>query len=510
MSESFLAVVDTRADDAKAVAGSSITLTISGCPHSLYSARSDTVFSVKLKMSALLGAPPSQLWLHHRGRRLQDERRLRDCKLPSPCIIDVQRFAIPFVKCPTPGCAATILPEKVKSHVRRCPVLYAEREKLALGIFSRSVNWGLAAPAHIAAASDNNSDLTATSAAPPSPLPEEEFATLLLRAHTEAVGADLIHTPLGAACEPRKSATRHAAQRSAIAALLGRLGVLGHGHTVVEFGAGNGELSLTIAQAQTAPEAGQADFSIALVDAATPPESNADGRLRQILDLRRVQGRGGDTCGCSTRTGTLGVVGTADGSCFWRFKIGLEDLLLQPLCERVAPGRRCVVAAKHLCGAATDFALRAVVAARGMGAAPIAVVLGTCCHHRCAWAAYPNHAFLAQHGVGRADFERMARLTGAGVDRRVAHDSVDLARRAKDLIDQGRVEYLRANGFDASLETYVDAAVSPENVLIVATASTACSASRRKQARPREENAVLDPNMCASCDQPADEGLCRG
>ena len=55
------------------------------------------------------------------------------------------------------------------------------------------------------------------------------------------------------------------------------------------------------------------------------------------------------------------------------------------------------------------------------------------------------------------------------MDRRQPQDGVDVARRAKDLIDEGRADYLRANGFSASLRTYVDSSVSPENVIIVAT-----------------------------------------
>ena len=43
-----------------------------------------------------------------------------------------------------------------------------------------------------------------------------------------------------------------------------------------------------------------------------------------------------------------------------------------------------------------------------------------------------------------------------------------VGRRAKDLLDYGRAEYLRANGYDVALRPFVDAAVSPENVVIAA------------------------------------------
>ena len=45
-----------------------------------------------------------------------------------------------------------------------------------------------------------------------------------------------------------------------------------------------------------------------------------------------------------------------------------------------------------------------------------------------------------------------------------------MGRMAKDLIDHGRADFLSQHGFDdVGLHTYCDAALTPENVLIVAT-----------------------------------------
>ena len=46
----------------------------------------------------------------------------------------------------------------------------------------------------------------------------------------------------------------------------------------------------------------------------------------------------------------------------------------------------------------------------------------------------------------------------------------DVGRRAKDVLDEARAEYLRSHGFEARLSTFVDASVTPENALIVASA----------------------------------------
>lgn len=98
------------------------------------------------------------------------------------------------------------------------------------------------------------------------------------------------------------------------------------------------------------------------------------------------------------------------------------------------------ITGKHLCGAATDYTLRAMLAAakpstppapantehepavtthvvdqgshtrqwcwRGGGLAP-------CCHHRCSWRAYVGKDIMRQAGISPAEFEIIAWLTGA-------------------------------------------------------------------------------------------------
>ena len=147
----------------------------------------------------------------------------------------------------------------------------------------------------------------------------------------------------------------------------------------------------------------------------------------------------------------------------------LEDIDLARLREGLAPGRELIVVSKHLCGRASDFALRAIGRASADGVPPRAVLLGTCCHHRCEWQAYPNRPYLERLGFGPADFELLCRMSSRGVNPADASDVAQVARRAKDLLDEGRAAFLRALGYEAHLATYVDASISPENVLVVAT-----------------------------------------
>lgn len=101
-----------------------------------------------------------------------------------------------------------------------------------------------------------------------------------------------------------------------------------------------------------------------------------------------------------------------------------------------------VAVAKHLCGCATDFALRSIVAAGrladgardGAGAGPDdaaaaagtpavstpghmdTVMVATCCHHRCTWDTYVNRPFLEAAGIDADDFRLLTVLSGWGTN----------------------------------------------------------------------------------------------
>lgn len=72
----------------------------------------------------------------------------------------------------------------------------------------------------------------------------------------------------------------------------------------------------------------------------------------------------------------------------------------------------CAVAvSKHLCGAATDLALRACVRATSAGSHRITgVAFALCCHTVCSWDVYVNQAFMLEHGLGSEEFEVTSRM----------------------------------------------------------------------------------------------------
>lgn len=153
-----------------------------------------------------------------------------------------------------------------------------------------------------------------------------------------------------------------------------------------------------------------------------------------------------------------------------------------------ADGVVCV--SKHLCGAATDAALAGVCGAFAVRAC----VLAPCCHQKAKKKDYANLAYLEALGFCREhvglrggtqdnDFRTLLWLIqfSKSADplawehrRRVMTQILgfrrcrDLGLKARRLLEEGRLRYLRDRGFEAELVRYVDAATTPDNLAIVA------------------------------------------
>ncbi|XP_063366430.1 tRNA:m(4)X modification enzyme TRM13 homolog [Cydia amplana] len=172
-----------------------------------------------------------------------------------------------------------------------------------------------------------------------------------------------------------------------------------------------------------------------------------------------------------------------------RIRADLAHLALEAV-PVVAECEAVVALAKHLCGVATDYALRCI-AAPGVVSKTRGAVLATCCHHRIEQALYVANEPLKELGIDAEEFNIMLGIVswatcgdGRSRERRLLEppqeaqeaqeagrrqeQREETGRRAKALFDWGRVLWLRARGFDARLCRYVPRDVSLENVAIVA------------------------------------------
>ncbi|CAH2088410.1 unnamed protein product [Euphydryas editha] len=276
-----------------------------------------------------------------------------------------------------------------------------------------------------------------------------------------------------------ESSLRHLRQASQLLHIVENEQLVQPNTCYVELGAGKGHLSYYAWWAWCQGT----DSNVLLIDRASLRHKR-DNKLR---DTRSNVNQSNN----DTEVDSNMEISSYKSSNVQRIRADLAHLAL----ERVpaARARRALVGyAKHLCGVATDYALRCITAEGARGALRGAV-LATCCHHRCQRAACLAARRLAEVGVNAEEFNVLLGIVswatcgdGRSRERRAAAGEGEreaaegratrlsreqrerVGRRAKVLLDWGRVSYLRECGFDARLVYYVPTTVSLENVCIVA------------------------------------------
>ncbi|XP_059503796.1 tRNA:m(4)X modification enzyme TRM13 homolog [Stegostoma tigrinum] len=303
-------------------------------------------------------------------------------------------------------------------------------------------------------------------------------------------------------------AFKHLKQQASLAGNLERMGLLGSNRCFVEFGAGRGKLSHWI--------------DLALQDA-----KNVYFLLVERATTRfKVDGKHKNR-----------------GSVFERLQVDIKDLSLGKV-PLLARKRLPVVGiGKHLCGAATDLALRCLMESyktnlEDTGKEPpekrlksdemctigdhkclsnctvdsaenrspvLGVAIALCCHHRCEWRHYVGKEFFFSQGLDAEDFrifQRMSSWATCGMKQHASgvgetefdkanqkeqledhnfeeesftydgtltvEEREHLGHLCKRLIDQGRIYYLKQQGFDSVLQYYASPSISLENVLLTA------------------------------------------
>uniref|UniRef100_A0A8C9XVR1 tRNA:m(4)X modification enzyme TRM13 n=1 Tax=Sander lucioperca TaxID=283035 RepID=A0A8C9XVR1_SANLU len=211
------------------------------------------------------------------------------------------------------------------------------------------------------------------------------------------------------------SAHKHLRQQSSILGHLEALGLLGRGRCFVEFGAGRGKLSHWIHEALKSPET---------------QETRETQEDLQILLVER----------CSTRFKVDGKHQDA-GVEFERLQVDIQHLDLSKVPLLRQKKLPLVGVGKHLCGAATDLALRCLMETPGpteqiepppkrlrtsepdagpgvagpdilAGPGPVlGVAVALCCHHRCEWRHYVGRRFFLQRGLGAREFSAFCRMS---------------------------------------------------------------------------------------------------
>ncbi|KAJ8446450.1 hypothetical protein Cgig2_019343 [Carnegiea gigantea] len=193
-------------------------------------------------------------------------------------------------------------------------------------------------------------------------------------------------------------------------------------------------------------------------------------------------------------------------------KMSIEDLNLNAV--ESLRGVPYLAIGKHLCGPATDLTLRCCLAEHNdqdHGTEQTVrqhikgIAVATCCHHLCQWKHYPNKRYLLNLGIAKDDFHAITWFTSWAVDadhgsefsddsyahlplppsdrnenggdvegavevirNTQAFDRAAVGFMCKDIIDMGRLMWIKEQGLEAKLVKYVPSNISPENRLLVA------------------------------------------
>ncbi|EOA19398.1 hypothetical protein CARUB_v10000968mg [Capsella rubella] len=191
-----------------------------------------------------------------------------------------------------------------------------------------------------------------------------------------------------------------------------------------------------------------------------------------------------------------------------RMRIDIEDFNLNAV--ESLHGVPYVAVGKHLCGPATDLSLRCCLS-RQDGESPVlkGLAIATCCHHLCQWKSYINKEYILSLGISKDEFHIISSFTSWAVDDdhgsnlpgvddidllvsnakeegegEVRDDSLSsmeevvkkmkpmeravLGFKCKQIIDAGRMKWVKKHGLDSKLVKYIPASISPENTLLVA------------------------------------------
>ena len=458
-------------------------------------------------------------------------------------------------------CKTNVSALGLEKHVRRCPALAHAAARARAPYFVRDVNAGDASAASLAAevaSRPPRGDALRAFAArvraacanegvrPGMPFADpkdNERCRLATRARRDA--RRLAETRGGAVPPPLEP--RHAAQHASIAAHMADAGLIRDGSDdededarptsaaektadaktgncqkrkplYAELGAGRGYLSHFLLDAYGPLDLMLVEREAVRFKAERSMGAEADKRREaQTRDERRPARKETEK---ETKDADVDVDARAErdaetvrvrraGAFVERLRIDIKDLNFSGVAA--ARGRDVVFVAKHLCGAATDLAMRCALADEkeasreekngGVrnGARALGACVATCCHHRCEWGSYVNRAFMEAHGFGAREFGWLARISSWAVDGSHAgapkktrkrrerspaddadddgapRDGADVSARekhelggmAKTFLDVGRLRFLESLGFEGAVRGYCASELSPENRLLV-------------------------------------------
>lgn len=160
---------------------------------------------------------------------------------------------------------------------------------------------------------------------------------------------------------------------------------------LVELGAGRGKLSYWYEQSR--------------LDKASKEDANYIKKKLNIVLIER-----------GTQKYKFDFFFKKESSDFERIRIDLANFFLNEV-DLFKKSQKCVLYGKHLCGVATDYALRCLKyslegsAERGEPIKTRGLVLAVCCHHQCVWESFCGRQFFQELQIDSKMFYILRSMT---------------------------------------------------------------------------------------------------
>ena len=151
--------------------------------------------------------------------------------------------------------------------------------------------------------------------------------------------------------------------------------------------------------------------------------------------------------------------------------IDIKDLSLNKYLDKYD---NFIFISKHLCGEACELSLNKIMNIinesklnENFIKKKFNILIATCCHYLLKSDTYCNFELFQNFGFDKEDFNLMARISSWGTLKEEEKNYV-IGKKIKILLDYGRCEYLKKNGFkNTKLIKYIDSNITKENFLIL-------------------------------------------
>ena len=130
---------------------------------------------------------------------------------------------------------------------------------------------------------------------------------------------------------------------------------------------------------------------------------------------------------------------------------------------------------KHLCGEACELSLNKIINIikesknnTNFVNKNFNIIIATCCHYLLNNETYCNYKLFENYNFNKEDFNLMTRISSWGTLKEEEEKNYKIGKKVKMLLDYGRCEYLKENGFQkVKLKQYIDSSLTKENFLIL-------------------------------------------